>query len=128
MRGSRKRRFQLFPPNNPAACFLRRLHLRVFIRLPVPRALLPSFRRIYPAQPPLLLSLSTAPRSEVSVKVAEGARCGQSSSFNWLPGFPNYLPECIGMQTNTRLSEKAHLIAIMQTIKLYIRTNNRSNY
>ena len=27
-----KRRFQLFPSNNPAACFLRRLHLRVFIR------------------------------------------------------------------------------------------------
>lgn len=32
-----KRRFQLFPSNNPAACFLRRLHLRVFIRcLPFP--------------------------------------------------------------------------------------------
>lgn len=38
----KKRRFQLFPPNNPAACFLRRLHLWVFIHPTFPRPLFPQ--------------------------------------------------------------------------------------
>lgn len=93
----KKRRFQLFSPNNPAACFLRRLHLRVFIRLPapVPRALLPSFRRVSICPNPLRCSRS---RLLLALKSRRSFRKSHGKSVMWSvelsSSFSNYLPEC----------------------------------
>lgn len=53
-----KRRFQLFPSNNPAACFLRRLHLRVFIRCCLP---VPAVPHLFPRPSPSSLSIRSPP-------------------------------------------------------------------
>lgn len=115
-----KRRFQLFPPNNPAACFLRRLHLRVFIRLPVPRAasIVPPYLsalaraplRLPLPQPCPRLPLSFARRvGDPSVRTAEREprRDRASSRARRAAKFPELLGETCPRTIIRRLSRKS---------------------
>lgn len=138
----KKRRFQLFPPNNPAACFLRRLHLRVFICLPPfpfhARCFHRSAISIRPtpfAAPALALDCSW-----LVLKSRRSFRKSRGKNAMWSvelvePAAVKFPELLAGMRLYhceqvCRLSGKTHLITavFVKMIKFYLRKNSESNY